>query len=93
MNYTIHIVLLVIVIITSISVFEIVLILTSFQAAKRELAEECGSKLQVTFLGNAPFAYLSYKHPGKESVIGSKVSEFKVLLKAHHPCTPKSQLH
>jgi 8-oxo-dGTP pyrophosphatase MutT (NUDIX family) len=46
------------------------------QAAKRELAEDCGSQLKVDFLSSAPSVFLSYHHPrpSPSGIIGSKVS-------------------
>ena len=54
------------------------------QAAKRELANDCGSELRADFLSSAPSAFLSYPHPhpSPSGIIGSKVSTslFSLLL-------------
>ena len=45
-----------------------------FQTAQRELSEECGLGLKVTFLSSAPSAHLTYKHSARDGVSGSKVT-------------------
>ena len=52
----------------------------NMQTAKRELAEECGSKLKVDFLSNSPWAFHSYHHPTSlhqsSGFVGTKVNNY-----------------
>lgn len=60
------------------------------QAARRELAEECGSELKADFLSSAPSAFHSYRHsltcdPG---IVGTKVYSNPALLNFPSPLLP-----
>ncbi|GLG98773.1 uncharacterized protein GBIM_05364 [Gryllus bimaculatus] len=54
---------------------------TMRQTAERVLAERCGTKLQATFLGNAPCGFYKYKYPqsvrSSSKAVGAKVFFFK----------------
>ena len=45
----------------------------SFQTAKRELAEECGSGLTTCFLSRSPCAFMSYHYIEPGCSVGAKV--------------------
>lgn len=49
--------------------------LLCLQAARRELAEECGSELKADFLSSAPSAFHSYRHSltSDPGIVGTKV--------------------